>query len=278
MLSPHAAGLVSIATLAIALAGCGDNDDASDDTSGSGADTSLSTPTPSPDDGCDYDFPNRVTPTPRETGALVTVCTTDGRQVLTLKNTSLKVLRVWAASDDPPTRLTVSAGVAKTPADLAALDTAPASCRTDVIECTLPAGATVTAQTTADRAVNVHFAQAPGRTAVAGLTRILTSWAVGKVSPRFALRQRVEACAENARNEIDRISESSVYLEDVTRQTLGAYSSCGSLIRDVLRETGDEAPKEESGIRQVLAEAKVLFGGSYDDEIVETVVRVFHPR
>jgi hypothetical protein len=272
----------------VALAGCGDDDDDRGGPTPAPAysDTQAQAPEPSTtttaqaaaanDGACDVAHPVRVAPTPAWTGALVTVCSSNDGSSLMLKNVSLKVLRVWAATNDPPTRLHVADPPAGTFAERAAAGVAPAICRQDVVNCRLPAGGTATA-TTGGETANVHFAVAPEDTVAANAARFIGGWISARLTPRgIALRQRLESCA---RNGAEALSGDAVYLDDGIRQMLGVYGSCGPLIQDVLGDTEsttiDAAAERPNAAKQILGKAKIVLGGSFDDELTAVALRVF---
>jgi hypothetical protein len=186
---------------------------------------------------------------------------------------SLKVLRVWAGKNDPPTRLHVEPAPPDGFVTLTIATAVPASCLQQVIQCTLPAKGTAYAQAR-NGIARLHFEVDPEASVVANTARSVASWLRSKFRPRSTRwRFQIVDCARNARRTF---SDQSPYLEDALHGALDTYSSCRGLMSDVLTAAREESQVTRPGaISQILRRGRVLLGGSWDDELIATVLRVF---
>jgi hypothetical protein len=191
-----------------------------------------------------------------------------------MTNISKKVLEVWLPSGAPETIISVTHIPAVDLADQARLAAVPGGC-SPVPRCIVPAGAVATAFNGHQQPVVLAFAVLPTATVNANIAGALASWIESRAtSPGRAWLQRVQRCALNAQKFF---TESSPYIEDTIRSALEGYAPCRSLLSDVARDSG-QAAEQQRAVEDVVGVTKKLAGGSFNDELVYSAIKIFSRR
>jgi hypothetical protein len=255
--------LLSIAAMLGPL-GCGD-DDSGDGTSYTGSDAA---PEPTHDPGCTDEIPNRVGATDSGYDGWLTLCVTDDRDVVRVKNRSGNTFFVWSTNQDTSLEVT-EAPSTKTFAGYLASQAVPPGDPDENGYWMLTPDATIVATNEYYEPAAVKFQISPENTAAYNAGHSSGAYVDRlAVSRSQALVNKGLACANSASNAAGDQSRLDLALDAVT-----VRSACKGFLDDALKRDAQAVDDTEGAWRKVLNSAKRLAGGSWDDELAYGIAR-----
>ena len=251
--------LLSVAAMAGPL-GCGDDGEEEGGSEGGAVATA--------DDGCTTDLPKRVGATdPGYDGWLVLCMTDDGSRVQ-VENTSGNSFFVWAVDDATYLDMTAEPST-ETFAGYLATSAFPPGDGDGNGYWALPPESTLLA-TSVSGAARINFQVDAGATAAYNAAHSSGAYVDRLAVPRSrALVDKGLACANNAAE----AAEQQPRL-DLALDALAVRASCQGFLDDALQREGQAVDDTSSAWRKVLANAKRLAGGSWDDELAYGIGRL----